>query len=225
MLMNLSLFIMLLAFFIVLNAISSFIVEKTYPIVQSVQLTFSTQALRPDILPSVAPDVRESIRDGTTVERLDALFKSQITAYDAVKDADTGQMETTLPLDVFSTSVMAIGQEDLMTASPDVQVKGKKFFLPTLASILKSDAQGVPYRMDMILHAEDNPAHLQNQDPKTLAQVTERASQLAAQLEKAGVPQKMMSVGVAKGDPDTIRIIFRPHKPFSPVDPEAEKKP
>lgn len=221
MLMNLSLFIMLLAFFIVLNAISSFVEEKTYPVVQSLQMTFSTQALRPDVAPSMAPDPQESIRDGQTVERIDALFKSQITAFDAVKNESTGTMEVTLPIDVFANSVMAIGQEDLLAASPDAPVKGKKFFLPTLVSILKSDQQGVPYRMDILLHVGDNPAQMQNRDPKALAQVMARASQLTTQLEKAGLAQKLLSIGIDKGDANKVRLLFRPHEPFTPMEPEA----
>lgn len=226
MLMNLSLFIMLLAFFIVLNAISSFIEEKSYPVVQSVQTTFSTQPIQPDISPSVTPEeTQQSIHEGQTIERIDALFKSQITSYDAVKNEGTGTMEVTLPIDVFANSVMAIGQEDMTKASPDAKVKGKKFFLPTLASIIKSDKQGVPYRMDILLHVDGNPAQMQNLDPKVLAQTMTRGSQLTAQLEKNGVPQRLLSIGVEKGDANTVRLLFRPHEAFTPLRDESGATP
>lgn len=209
---------MLLAFFIVLNAISSFVEEKSSPVVQSVQTTFSTQPIQPDIAPSVTPEeATQSIHEGATIERIDALFKSQITAYDAVKNEGNGTMEVTLPIDVFANSVMAIGQEDMTKASPDVAVKGKKFFLPTLASIMKSDKQGVPYRMDILLHVADNPAQMQNIDPKTLAQTMARGSQLTAQLDKNGVPQRLLSIGVEKGDANIVRLLFRPHEAFTPL--------
>lgn len=222
MLMNLSLFIMLLAFFIVLNAISSFVEHKQQPVVQSLQMTFSTQAIRPDVAPSVAPDdTTQSIREGETIERIDALFKSQITSFDVVKDEGSGTMEVTLPIDVFSGSVMAIGQEDMLKSSADVKVKGKKFFLPTLVSIMKSDAHGVPYRLDILLHVDDNPALLQNRDPKALAESMVRGAQLTAKLEQAGLAQRLLSVGVEKGDKNLVRLLFRPHEPFTPLEAEA----
>lgn len=209
---------MMLAFFIVLNAISSYDEQKSQPVMESVQTTFSTQAIRPDIAPSVVTEETQSIHDGETVERIDALFKSQITSYDTVKDSGRGTMEVTLPVDVFTTSVMAIGQEDLLKASPDVDVKGKKFFLPTLVSLLKSDQQGVAYRMDMLLHVNGNPAHLQNQDPQSLDEAMTLGAQLTAKLEKEGLPQRLLSIGIEDGDTKTVRILFRPHEPFTPLE-------
>jgi hypothetical protein len=222
-LMNLSLFIMLLAFFIVLNAISSFEDVKKYPVVESVKMTFSSDAIREDVSPSVAPDEQKSIHQGDTIERIDALFESQISSYDVKKSPQLGTMQVELPLEVFATAVMTIGQEDLIKASPGKMVKGKKFFLPTLVSILKSDEQGVPYRMDMIMHVKDNPAALQNRDPKMMAQVMVRGAELATQLEKTGLTQRMISIGVNKGDPEKIDLIFRPHEPFTPLDERGEE--
>lgn len=224
-LMTLSLFIMLLAFFIVLNAISSYEEDRTFPVVESLQLTFAINPIKPDIEPAIVPDTQQSFRDGETIERIDALFNAQITSFDAVRNETYGMMEVTLPIDVFAAAVMAIGQEDMMTASPDAVVKGKKFFLPTLVSILKSDQQGVPYRMDVMLHINDNPALIQNREPQALEQVLDRGAQLTAQLEKAGLPQKLLSIGIGKGDPGKVRILFRPHEPFTPVDPKKGETP
>ncbi len=224
-LMNLSLFIMLLAFFIVLNAISSYDEQKSGSVVESVQTTFSTVPLTPDISPSMVPSVQEAMGEGQTIDRIDALFRSQITAFDAVKDDGKGQMEVTLPLEVFTQSVMAIGQEDLSKASPDVQVKGKKFFLPTLVSLLKSDAQGVRYRMDMIFHVPENPATLRNRDPQTFTDTTRKGAALATQLQKSGLSARFISIGLEEGDASTIRVLFRPHQPFTPVAPEAAPAP
>lgn len=219
-LMNLSLFIMLLAFFIVLNAISTFEENKVRPIMSSVIVTFSGDAPMQEVMPSITPDPLESLREGATIERIDALFKSQITSYEAQKNESNGVMQIDLPLDVFSSAIMAIGQEDLLNVSPDDQLKGKKFFLPTLVSIMGSDEKGVTYRMDMILHVGDNPAHMQNREPQKLEQVMKRAARLAEKLETAGLGQRLISIGTEKGDESTVTLLFRPHEPFSPVEPE-----
>lgn len=220
--MALSLFIMLLAFFIVLNAISSFVEHKSHPIVQSIQETFSTKIITPDVAPAIIPDDARAFREGDTIERIDALFKSQITSYDAVKDTGRGIMQVELPLNVFTTAVMAIGQEDILKTSPDVQVKGRKFFLPTLVSLMKSDTEGLPYRMDMVLHVPENPAQLQNRDPKKLGGVMAQGARLADQLQKNGLAEKLVSVGVARGNPGKIDLVFRPHKPFTPYNPAKQ---
>lgn len=219
-LMNLSLFIMLLAFFIVLNAISTFEENKVRPIMSSVIVTFSGDAPMQEVMPSITPDPLESLREGATIERIDALFKSQITSYEAQKNESNGVMQIDLPLDVFSSAIMAIGQEDLLNVSPDDQLKGKKFFLPTLVSIMESDQMGVTYRLDIVLHVPANPAQIQNRDPQKLSQVMERGARLTEKLEAAGLGQRLLSVGVSKGDEAMVTLMFRPHEPFSPVAPE-----
>jgi hypothetical protein len=105
-----------------------------------------------------------------------------------------------------------------------MQIPGKKFFLPTLVSIMKSSQQGLPYRMDMVLHVKDNPALMQNRDPKKLGQVLSRGARFADQLQKSGLPQKLIGVGIEEGDVNTIDIVFRPHEPFTPIEPKAPVK-
>lgn len=219
-LLGLSLFIMLLAFFIVLNAISSFEEKKMSPVMESVEAAFSNHVERKDTKPSVTPSPVESINEGETVERLDALFQAQISSFEAKKNSRTGTMYVELPLETFSKSIMTIGQEDLTKTR---RISGnKKFFLPTLISILKSDQQGVPYRMDVVLHTKENPAKLQNQKPKFLLKTMKREGGFARQLEKAGLSQKLISMGIRQGDPEVVELVFRRHVPFSPVELEKE---
>ena len=213
--MGLSLFIMLLAFFIVLNAISSFEEKKMSSVMDSVEQAFSKDVQRQDKKTSVTPDPVSSINEGETVERLDALFQAQISSFNAKKNVHSGTMYVTLPLDVFSKRIMAIGQEDV-TKTRSIST-GKNFFLPTLVSILKSDRQGLPYRMDVVLHTKENPAKLQNQKPKSLLKTMKREGSFARQLEKTGLSQQLMSMGIRQGDPDVVELVFRRHEPFSPA--------
>lgn len=219
-LLSLSLFIMLLAFFIVLNALSSFEEVKTAPVMESLETAFSTKVTRRDIRPSITPDPLQSIREGETVERLDALFKSQITGYDPDKNSITGELHITMPLDRFARAVTEAGQRNLSGASGIAPPK--KFFLPTLISILKSDQKGVPYRMDILVHVPDNPSRMQNRKPQALAVILERAGALTRRLEAAGMPQRLLGIGLKEGDENTVEVFFRKHIPFSPLASEEQ---
>ncbi|MBN8521067.1 MAG: flagellar motor protein MotB [Alphaproteobacteria bacterium] len=214
-LMSLSLFIMLLAFFIVLNAISSFEEKKAKPVMESVERTFSKQAIQTDVKPSPVPSPEKSIREGETTERLDALFNAQISDFKVQKTTPAlpGVMTVVLPLDAFSSAIMTLGQEDLSRAS--LLPKDQVFFLPTLVSILKTDRQKTPYRMDMVFHLKGNPAWVQNQAPEKIRPLMNQASVISEKIQAAGMPEKLLSIGIEQGAEDTVTLYFRPHVPFT----------
>lgn len=211
--MNLSLFIMLLAFFIVLNAISSFEEVKVKPALESIEETFSTDVRRQDIKPSVMPDPLQSIHEGDTVERLDALFQAQVRAFNSTKSTRSGVMMVEMPYTDFVDNVTTLGQRELTPQNR--KNPPLKYFLPTLISLLQSDRKGVPYRMDIILHTPENPAVVQNREPQALLTAINNAGALVARLEAMGMPQKLLGIGVQKGDSANLTLVFRPHVPFS----------
>lgn len=213
--MNLSLFIMLLAFFIVINSRSSFEDEKKEATIESIERTFSTKVMRQDVAPSIAEDPYQSIREGDTSERIEALFRSQIASFKITSNDRTGKFVTEMPLDQFSSAVLSLGQKDLMRIkSADVQ---GRFFLPTLVSIMKSDKAGVSYRMDMMVMLDGNPAKIVNEKPQEISAIMKRGGGWAAKLEQAGLDPKLISYGVKKGRQGYIELSFHPHVPFSPV--------
>lgn len=212
---------MLLAFFIVLNALSSFEEVRVHPVMESLEQVFSTDAREMDVKPSVTPDPLKNIREGETVERLDALFKAQIVNFKpVVKSSTMGVMQVSIPLDKFVKAIMAVGQEDIMKTQ--TKVAPRNFFLPTLVSILKSNQENVPYRMDMIFPVSDNPAKLVNESPQEYRDMMKQAGILVRRLEQAGLEEKLMSIGLGKvqnyenGQP-MVEVYFRRHEPFSPV--------
>lgn len=212
-LMNLSLFIMLLAFFIVLNAMSSYEPNLAEPIIESLDNTFSTDAVKKDAAPSVKEDAVNSVNEGDIFDRIDALFTAQIISYKKTISSNRGQMVIELPLEKFSQGVMAAGQKDLTTMSTARNVRGN-FLVPTLVSIIKSEQRDVTYRMDILMHVSDNPANLQNQNPTKLAATMRRGSALAKKLEQGGFSQKLINIGVKKGDEKMVQLVFRRHAPF-----------
>ena len=220
-LMNLSLFIMLLAFFIVLNSLSSYEEQLVGDVVQSLDTTFSKDPQQRDIAPSVTPDPVNSVNEGDTFERIDALFQSQIISYKKSISSNRGKMIIKLPLEKFSRAIMAAGQKDLTKMRVQRNPRGN-FMIPTLVSILKSNKKGVTYRMNILLQAPDNPAHFQNQSPTEMAALMRRGSALTEKLEQGGFPQKLLNIGIAKGDPEIVELVFEQHVPFSPIEEQEE---
>ncbi|MEM6782037.1 MAG: flagellar motor protein MotB, partial [Pseudomonadota bacterium] len=199
-LMNLSLFIMLLAFFIVLNAISSFEEFKVKPIIDSLEDAFATDVRQQDTSPSMMQDPLASIHDGDTLDRIEALFEAQIRTFETTKSKTAGVMMVELELEEFINSIMAVGQR---TLTPDNSRNPPQFyFLPTLVSILQSDRAGITYRMDMLLHTDDNPAVVQNRDPNAVRELVNQGGIISQRLENIGMSTNVISIGVKEGDVD-----------------------
>ncbi|MCI5060259.1 MAG: flagellar motor protein MotB [Alphaproteobacteria bacterium] len=218
--MNLSLFIMLLAFFIVLNSLSSYEEIKTEKVKRSIELAFAKDARQDDYSPSVREDPVKSVNQGDTFERLEALFESQIASYEVVKSKSRGVMMVTLPYEQFKRAVMAVGQKDL-TQYPSRRAIAGNFFLPTLVSLMRANIDGAPTRMEILLHAPENPAQTQNRAPDKMAALINQVGTFSRRLEKQGIPQKMLNIGVSRGDPETVDLVFRKYVPFSPVEVTA----
>jgi len=223
-LLGLSLFIMLLAFFIVLNAISSYEETKVRPIMQSLGYTFASDMVDPsrEDEPSVSEDEAKSIEEGDALERIKALFASQIPGYEAALSHRTGALYVKVPYDDFEAAVMALGQRNALQQEEKNAQFLKGFFLPTLIALMKTDSMGMPYRMDMVLNLSDNPAALQNERPQQIAAMTKRMAAISQKLEAAGLSTKLVSMGMQKGEVGTIELLFRQHVPYSPVDRPAE---
>lgn len=214
--MNLALFIMLLAFFIVLNAISSYEEVKSEKVKRSVELAFSKSAKPQQSAPSTRPDPTQGLKEGHTFDRLDALFESQIASFEASQSKSQGVMMVRVPFKDFSEAVMALGQKNLLSYPSRREIRGN-FFLPTLSSLMRANIDGAPTRMEILLNINDNPAEAQNLDPKAMQEQINIVGTFSQKLEGQGVPQKLLNIGLTKGNPQYIDLVFRKYIAFSPL--------
>ena len=214
--MNLSLFIMLLAFFIVLNAISDYEEIKTENVKRSLEIAFSNDPDLEESMSSETPDPVQAMREGRAFDRINALFNAEISSFKKEVSYSRGIMMVELPFDEFSEAVTAVGQKDLLRYPSRRSVRGN-FFLPTLSSILRTEIDGVPTRMEIIVHTDENPARMRNQEPAELSSVVNRVGNFARQFGKVGMPQKLINIGLEKGDPEMVQLVFRRHVVFSPI--------
>lgn len=218
--MNLSLFIMLLAFFIVLNSLSSYEEIKTEQVRRSLTMAFSKDKVSEIEIESTKEDLAKAIREGHTLDRLDALFQSQISAFNSEKSIRRGVMTVELSLSEFTTAIMSVGQKDFMRYPSRKDIRGN-FFLPTLVSIVRSNIDNYPVRMEILIHTPEDPAYLQNQKPVDMDKKINLASALTERLEKQGMPIKLINIGLREGDPEKVTLVFRRHVAFSLVDEEG----
>jgi hypothetical protein len=219
--MNLSLFIMLLAFFIVLNSVSSYEEIKAEQVRRSLLMAFSNENIVEEQKSSNLEDPLAAMKEGHTFDRLDALFRSQISSFEATQSQSRGVMLLQMPFDDFVTAVFKIGQKDLLRYPTRDAVRGN-YFLPTLVSLLRNNIDGAPTRMEILIHTQGNPAQSQNQLPEEMKKTISTASGLSERLEQQGMPQKLISIGVKKGDPQMVELVFRKYTAFSPI--EAQKR-
>ena len=212
--MNLSLFIMLLAFFIVLNSLSSYEEIKSEKVRRSIQITFSNEAK--EELGAVSQSELESFNEGHTFDRLDALFQAQIVTFDSQKSKSTGRMNVQLPYEKFISAIQAGGQYDA-TRYPSRREIRDNFFLPTLASIIRSNIDGAPTRMEITFHVPDNPAAMHNNAPDALKEKINVIGEVARSLMDQRLPEKLINISYEKGDPAIVDLSFIKYVPFSPV--------
>ena len=217
--MNLALFIMLLAFFIVLNAISSYEELKTEKVKRSIELAFSKDPDIKEDMPSVRDDPLKSLKEGHTFDRLDALFESQITSFESSHSKTIGVMMVKVPYDDFEKAIMTTGQKDLLQYPSRQAVRGN-FFLPTLVSLLRADIDGAPTRMEILINVDGNPAQMQNQEPLKIESTISTVGEFSQRLQTQGMPQKLINIGISNGDPDYVDLVFRKYIPFSPIEEE-----
>ena len=215
--LNLSLFIMLLAFFIVLNTMSSFEEIKVKPIISSLEKAFSTDVRRQDVLPSVTPEIENpNIDEGNILRRLEALFQSQIAAYEATSSDRRGIMHVRVPTDILTKAVLSVEAQTSGETDEGV-LDESEAFLEMLVSILRSEEMGIVYRLDIVTNVDGNPAALQNEIPQAMFSVMAQVSLLTQKLEQAGMSEHLLSSGLKQGDPAYIDLYFSPHEPFNPL--------
>ncbi|MGB0719780.1 MAG: hypothetical protein ACPGRX_04865 [Bdellovibrionales bacterium] len=204
--LSLALFVMLLAFFIVLTSMSNFEPSKSEPVLNSVLLAFQTDGQEKDLQPNVTESTRDlSSREGSTLEKIEGLFSSRITGVETQTNRLGTIMHLRMKVERFEKTIM--GPEGVTGGVGSA-------FMPTLVSLLQSRDAGVPYRMDMVLNTRQKPAQAVSDAPEDLNADVKKVARYSKRLEDQGLPKKMLSVGLSEGDPEFLDIYIRRYEPF-----------
>ncbi len=210
---GLSMFVILLAFFIVLNSVSIIKEERAKPMMEGIEQAFASKiSEREDWLPSSAPDDKNGLGEGRTIDRVERMFSAHIAGIQTQKDEGSGTLLMKIKYADFAAAVSSVG------AGADANAN----FMRTLTSMMKASAAGQPYRMDVFLQTGENPPALQNDQPQKMAVLMRDLGALAQALEQAGLPQKLLTIGMEQGQDGMVELLFRPHVAYNPLGETGE---
>jgi len=205
---------MLLSFFIILNAISSYETTKSQPVLNSLTMAFSTQKTVDDIMPGKMITQSLEQNTGSTLDRIEAAFQSQIASAETKQNRLGTLMFIRMPFEEFKQSIMK------SLVIPDTsQPSGNEDnldLLPMLVSLMETD-RDVSYTMDMILNIEEEPSSLSESGPEKFAAANKDISSIALKLEEAGLPKYQVTAGLKQGNAGSVDLVFRRYLPFSPI--------
>jgi hypothetical protein len=191
-LLLLSLFLLLLVFFIVLNAHSVQTVQKVKAVAASLERTFPSFVIDPRLREGAEP---VASRAGTVfaVQRLEdvgTLFATAV-AVSKVEVVAPGQLlEVRLPAD------------DLFLPGSMTLRADRQGLIDRIADALRQSRQGERMEMDALLGI--GPTGTPSQPPGPVA----RAGVLARALIEDGAPARNVTVGIERGEPGGVRLLF-----------------
>lgn len=220
--LSLSLFLMLLSFFIVLNSVSDFENTKAVPtVLNSLSLAFKNEHSQGDTTATARQENEfQDKRDGNALEDVEGLFNAHIAGFEARKNRLGTVMHVRLPMRSFEN---ALKRTDFGDA--DVPSQDQEPFLNTLVTVLRSAQKKKPYRIDMVMNVGDDPAILMDTQPKEYRTAVKRVSNLSKALENMKLPRKMISTGLKRGERGFIDLYFYRYKPMQmPFEAKASKQ-
>ncbi len=213
--LGLSLFVMLLSFFIILTSMSDYEDSKAKPIMSSLNMAFSAGALDKDEpAPSIKMSETQDFHEGTTLDKIEGLFNAHIKTFKITKNRLGTEMSVTMTRDEFEKALESTG-EVLFLEDPSTDELAEAPFLDTLTSLIATSETEVQYRMDIMLGTGENPAMMQNEKPASLREISDISTGYARMLEAAGMPVKFISTGIGAGEKDMVVLMFRRYVPVN----------
>jgi hypothetical protein len=209
--LTLSLFIMLLAFFVVLNAMSTFDETKARPVMDSLFQAFTArEAVRDEQMDVLHPAFLET--EGSTLDQLQGFFRSEVPEAQIRKNRLGTIMQVRVPLSYFEHELASRGDGQGTGFGGD--------FSQMLVSLMASSVK-VPYSMAMQINMKDSPSRAQNETPEIVTANLKKVAGFAERIEAAGLPKNLVTAGLGQGPEGTIDFYFRRYEPFHHPDSVA----
>ncbi|MGF1612238.1 MAG: hypothetical protein ACFCUQ_22795 [Kiloniellales bacterium] len=193
----LSLYLLLLAFFILLNALSKLEDDRTRTVLKSVNEAFNGNVQSLDSVKSYSAALGPLDQSGGLLSDIQKLFESSIPAAET-EMSDSG---TLMRLTLDSESLFRPGR-------PEVQPK-RKAFLEQLAKILMTERNdGLVFELE-VMHGvpEDKAGIVAEAGPRSLE--VRRMGVLVSAFESLTLPPPQLSVGISPGHPNEVLLIIR----------------
>jgi hypothetical protein len=192
--MLLSLELILLAFFILLNGLSEFEQQKQAQVLDSVTKAFRGSIQTPANVSELPPSLGVlGLPQGLT-EEIGSLFESFVPEAKAKRTEHATAMFVEMPVSAF----FRVGEDDIR---PE-----RKVLIRRVARAMMRDPDGV---LSYELAFEHGVVANQPGDPTGTARAVRRAAAMARYLIQQSIPSEVVSVGVSPGDPEQVRFVLR----------------
>ncbi|MGM0422958.1 MAG: hypothetical protein ACQEQL_07675 [Pseudomonadota bacterium] len=199
----LSLFLILLAFFIALTAGAEFDDNKTDPVLNSLEDSFPVNRLRGQGVPSVIEQSNIGRDAGQALDEIEGIFNSSQFPFKERTTREKGAVIVSMPVkDV----------EELLDIAPlniATPIK-RQSFLASLSGLLQPQGADRNLMMSIIVYSRRPPSRLAVIDRTALTERVLKAERYVSAFEQQGLSPERMMIGIQRGNTDEVSFIFSP---------------
>ena len=186
----LSLFLLLLAFFVFLNSISSFEKNKSYDVAKSVRANFANFAGKGDNIDLIGKVKNDKI-NANTVKNLENTFNFVVPTIAVKQHHQADNIEFKIPL------------KSLFVLSSGLLTKKAKVILNEIGGVLKLKGDKQPIKLEIFMGYRFLSSGL-----KLDEEVKSKVTFLVDALLQSGAPKGLFSIGLEPGNKEEIRFRF-----------------
>ena len=186
----LSLFLLLLAFFVFLNSISSFEKNKSYDVAKSVRANFANFAGKGDNIDLIGKVKNDKI-NANTVKILKNTFNFVVPTIAVKQHHQSDNIEFKIPL------------KSLFVVSSGLPTKKAKVILNEIGGVLKLKGDKQPIKVEIFMGYRFLSSGL-----KLDEEVKSKVTFLVDKLLQSGAPKGLFSIGLEPGNKEEIRFRF-----------------
>ena len=186
----LSLFLLLLAFFVFLNSISSFEKNKSYDVAKSVRANFANLAGKGDNIDLIGKVKNDKI-NANTVKILENTFNFVVPTIAVKQHHQADNIEFKIPL------------KSLFVLSSGLLTKKAKVILNEIGGVLKLKGDKQPIKLEIFMGYRFLSSGL-----KLDEEVKSKVTFLVDALLQSGAPKGLFSIGLEPGNKEEIRFRF-----------------
>ncbi len=208
----LSLNLILLAFFILLNAMSNFETQKTFAVLDSVSHAFRGPIETPRDAESVTASLGVLPLPQDLINEIGSLFESFVPSARVSRTARSTVMTVELPAD----RMFKPGTHDIR---PE-----RKVLIRRVARALMRDTDGI-MKYELAFEHGAGGAGSQSNANSDSARFARRGETMARYLIRQSIPRTALSIGLRSGAPDTVRFVLRVRTDAAPLTPGGETEP
>lgn len=185
----LSFYLLLFAFFMVLNSFSSFESGKRDAVISSVQDAFA-QVIGPGAERALGGFVGTDPQARRFQDAVTDIFETAIPLTNVVVMVPGSRLDVEVPAQVFF-------------AQDSVIVRDPLPILDRIVATISSPPEGVAYELAVISHV-DSEASL----PTDMTAEVARVGNIARALNSKGMPPQSVTIGMERGDENSLKLVF-----------------